>query len=130
MVDLGPGGSRAGSPRCPIAVDRHHFALARRITPLFFPRGFGLLMGISTFPTSGLSHTRMVAMSVFEEIRPDLPTRGVAEVADLFDVSESTVRRWVANGDIGYCRIGGLVRFTASDIANFIRRSRVEVTAS
>jgi len=69
-------------------------------------------------------------MSERDHIRPDVPTSGVAEVAEMFDVSESTVRRWVANGDIGYCRIGGLVRFIASDIESFIRRGHVEAKAS
>lgn len=74
-------------------------------------------------------------MTTRDESRPKLPAHevpglGVLDVADLFEVSESTVRRWVSNGEIDYFKIGGLIRFAPSSIEKFINKSRVPADAS
>jgi len=65
-------------------------------------------------------------MTNIDALGLDLPEHDVPYVADRFRVSDSTVRRWIARGAIDHCKVGGLVRFSTSDIENFIRRSRVK----
>ena len=61
----------------------------------------------------------------------EVPERDVKYVATRFQVSERTVERWMAQGLIGYLRVGGrLVRFTDADIEDFIRRCHVKATVS
>ena len=66
---------------------------------------------------------------MFDQIQLEVPDLDVPYVADFFHVSDSTVRRWVASGDIDHCRIGGLVRFTARNIQDFIRRAQVKASS-
>ena len=43
----------------------------------------------------------------------------VADVAWRCQVSQRTVRRWIANGDLKVTRIGRLIRIRKSDLENF-----------
>lgn len=48
-----------------------------------------------------------------------------AEVAELANVSEQTVRRWRYDGDLPFFRLGyRTVRFRRDDVAELIQRSR------
>jgi len=40
----------------------------------------------------------------------------IREVAKIFNVTERTVQRWIANGDIKYIKVGGTVRITDEEI--------------
>lgn len=46
----------------------------------------------------------------------------VKEVAELFKVSESVVRGWVANNNINFIKVGGAVRFTKETIEQALRQ--------
>lgn len=53
----------------------------------------------------------------------------VNETAALLRVSVGTIRSWVLNRKITYCKIGGTVRFQRSDLDAFIKRSTVPAQA-
>ncbi len=60
------------------------------------------------------------------------PLLTIKEVARHFAVSTQTVARWEKRGELRSVRIGGSVRFTQKDIADFIsiaQRERDAVTA-
>jgi excisionase family DNA binding protein len=57
-----------------------------------------------------------------------LPLDDIGGVAATFGVSRRTVWRWVARGEIGYRRIGRVIRFTREDVTEFIARSRVKAS--
>jgi excisionase family DNA binding protein len=44
------------------------------------------------------------------------PDATVADVARHYGVSERTVRRWLANTDIPYRRVGGAIRFSIDEV--------------
>ena len=50
-----------------------------------------------------------------------------AEVADLFGVSSKTIRRWTDAGTLNAIKVGGSVRYVASDVSGLIR---IRLTAS
>ena len=47
-----------------------------------------------------------------------------AEVAERLKLSERTVRRWIESGDLKAHKIGGCVRISYRDFANFLERHR------
>jgi len=49
------------------------------------------------------------------------------ETANLLSLKESRLRTAVFKKEIGYLKIGHLIRFTMSDIQSFISKSKVEV---
>jgi excisionase family DNA binding protein len=51
----------------------------------------------------------------------------VADVAAFLGVSESWVRLHVRQGDLPFCRVGGLLRFYASDIEAYARGAAVRI---
>jgi len=44
----------------------------------------------------------------------------VGQVAEMFKISVATVRRWVWQGYIPYMKIGKAIRFSKSDIENWV----------
>jgi excisionase family DNA binding protein len=44
----------------------------------------------------------------------------VGQVAAMFKISIATVRRWVLHGYIPYMKIGKAIRFSKSDIENWV----------
>ena len=44
------------------------------------------------------------------------------QVAEMFGVTIHAVRKWRAAGKISYFRVGRTIRFTASDVQDFIER--------
>ena len=48
----------------------------------------------------------------------------INEVAEALDVSNRTVRRWIANGDLAVHRVGGVVRIADDDLRAFLARHR------
>lgn len=44
------------------------------------------------------------------------PTSTIQDVADHFDVSTKTVRRWIKNTDIPHRRIRGTIRFDIHEV--------------
>jgi len=50
----------------------------------------------------------------------------IAEVAKLFRVSESGVRRLQQQRRIPFIKIGGSVRFAKGDLVSYVERMRVE----
>jgi excisionase family DNA binding protein len=48
----------------------------------------------------------------------------VSDVADFFDVSTRSVRRWIRSGDLPVHRFGGVVRISDSDLRAFAATHR------
>ena len=48
----------------------------------------------------------------------------VEEVADLLGVSERTVRRWIDKKEVRVHRLGGLIRISEPDLADFLQSRR------
>ena len=52
------------------------------------------------------------------------PVYSIREVATHLGISEKTVRRWIANGDLSHHRLGRQIRITHADIQTFIKTRR------
>lgn len=50
----------------------------------------------------------------------------IAEVAEMFKISSSGVRRLQQARHLPFIKVGGSVRFTRSDIASYLAKQRVE----
>ena len=48
----------------------------------------------------------------------------IKSVADALDLSQRTVRRWIANGDLTVHRINGVIRIAEADLRAFLARHR------
>ena len=48
----------------------------------------------------------------------------IKAVAELLDVAQRTVRRWIASGQLVAHRIGGVVRIAESDLQTFLATHR------
>ncbi len=48
----------------------------------------------------------------------------VQEIAEQLDVSERTVRRWIASGELVAHKLGRAVRVSDSDLRDFLARRR------
>ena len=53
------------------------------------------------------------------------PLLSQQETAIILKNSTRTVRRLIQRGELPAARIGGLIRIEASDVENFLRRSRM-----
>jgi excisionase family DNA binding protein len=58
------------------------------------------------------------------------PLLSIPEAAKLLSISESTLRSHVSVGKIAHRKIGGAIRFTESDIEEFIEVSKRGIRAS
>lgn len=50
----------------------------------------------------------------------------VGQVAEICQVSDRTVRRWIADGQLPVCRLGRSVRIRPADLAAMIDRGPVK----
>ena len=49
-----------------------------------------------------------------------------SDVAELMDVSEWSVTKWMDDGKLRFIRIGGTVRFRVEDVREFVERHQSE----
>lgn len=61
-------------------------------------------------------------MSILKKLREQTRPLGVKEIAELFDVSEATIQRWVRRGEIPAIRVSDTIRFDASILADWIEQ--------
>jgi excisionase family DNA binding protein len=54
----------------------------------------------------------------------------IKTVADALDLSQRTVRRWIANGDLTVHRVNGVIRIAEADLWAFRARHRESQQAS
>jgi excisionase family DNA binding protein len=64
------------------------------------------------------------------ETAPPERLRDVPALCREFDRSERTVRRMVADGEIGYVRVRGRLMFSDSDVREYIERNRTPAVVS
>ncbi len=57
-------------------------------------------------------------------IRNFSPHLTVVEFAERLSVSEKTVRRWIASGELRHHRLGGSIRISEEDAAAFVGARR------
>ena len=57
------------------------------------------------------------------EVAPDDVLLTVADFAKRCQVSEGTVRRWIAEGRLKIIRLGRLIRISRSDIIKFLNQN-------
>ena len=58
--------------------------------------------------------------------RPPLPPKllSIGDVADILQVSDKTIRRWIERGELPIHRLGRQIRISADDLATFVRARR------
>jgi len=61
-------------------------------------------------------------MSILKKLRERTRPLGVKEVAELFDVNEATIQRWVRRGEIPAIRISDTIRFDPGPLADWIEQ--------
>lgn len=59
------------------------------------------------------------------EKEADIALLDVTDVAKLLKISVSTVRRLQQLRQIPFCKVGGQIRFTKSDIVDYLKSKRV-----
>lgn len=68
-----------------------------------------------------------------EKVDPPIELQGlpkrellrIDEVANYFDVTETTIRVWIAHGHLQVEKLAGSIRILRSSVANFRLRSRI-----
>jgi excisionase family DNA binding protein len=61
-------------------------------------------------------------MSILRKLREQTRPLGVKEVAELFDVTESTIQRWIRRGEIPAIRVSDTIRIDPVVLADWIER--------
>jgi excisionase family DNA binding protein len=61
-------------------------------------------------------------MSILKKLREQTRPLGVKEIAELFDVSEATIQRWVRRGEIPAIRVSDTIRFDPGILADWIEQ--------
>ena len=61
-------------------------------------------------------------MSMIEELRARTQPLNVKQVANLLGVAESTVQRWVRNGELTAIRVADTIRFDPVALAERLER--------
>jgi excisionase family DNA binding protein len=61
-------------------------------------------------------------MSILKKLREQTRPLGVKEIAELFDVSEATIQRWVRKGEIPAIRVSDTIRFDPGVLADWIEQ--------
>ena len=61
-------------------------------------------------------------MSILKKLREQTRPLGVKEIAELFDVSEATIQRWVRRGEIPAIRVSDTIRFDPTVLADWIEQ--------
>lgn len=61
-------------------------------------------------------------MSILKKLREQSRPLGVKEIAELFDVSEATIQRWVRGREVPAIRIADTIRFDCGILADWIEQ--------
>ena len=64
-------------------------------------------------------------MSILRKLREQTRPLGVKEVAELFDVTESTIQRWIRRGEIPAIRVSDTIRIDPGVLADWIERRSI-----
>lgn len=64
-------------------------------------------------------------MSILRNLREQTRPLGVKEIAELFDVSEGTIQRWVRRGEIPAIRVSDTIRFDCGLLADWIEQRSI-----
>lgn len=64
-------------------------------------------------------------MSILKKLREQTRPLGVKEIAELFDVSEATIQRWVRRGEIPAIRVSDTIRFDPGILADWIEQRSI-----
>jgi excisionase family DNA binding protein len=64
-------------------------------------------------------------MSILKKLREQTRPLGVKEIAELFDVSEATIQRWVRRGEIPAIRVSDTIRFDPGVLADWIEQRSI-----
>ena len=64
-------------------------------------------------------------MSILKKLREQTRPLGVKEIAELFDVSEATIQRWVRGREVPAIRIADTIRFDPGILADWIEQRSI-----
>ena len=64
-------------------------------------------------------------MSILRKLRGQTRPLGVKEIAELFDVTEATIQRWVRRGEIPAIRVSDTIRFDPGLLADWIEQRSI-----
>lgn len=64
-------------------------------------------------------------MSILKKLREQTRPLGVKEIAELFDVSEATIQRWVRGREVPAIRIADTIRFDCGILADWIEQRSI-----
>jgi excisionase family DNA binding protein len=64
-------------------------------------------------------------MSILKKLRKQTRPLGVREIAELFDVSETTIQRWVRGREVPAIRIADTIRFDPGILADWIEQRSI-----
>jgi excisionase family DNA binding protein len=81
-----------------------------------------LLMRARVRETVSNRPKRGKTMSILKKLREQTRPLGVKEIAELFDVSEATIQRWVRRGEIPAIRVSDTIRFDPGVLADWIEQ--------
>ena len=85
----------------------------------------------SSEPPRVVNHPRALSFTMTTVTRDSLirhlPIRDVEDAGEMLGVSSRTVRRLAARGTLASHRVGNSLRFSESDLFDYIRRSRSDV---
>jgi excisionase family DNA binding protein len=84
-----------------------------------------LLMRARARETVSNRPKRGKTMSILKKLREQTRPLGVKEIAELFDVSEATIQRWVRRGEIPAIRVSDTIRFDPGVLADWIEQRSI-----
>jgi excisionase family DNA binding protein len=84
-----------------------------------------LLMRARARETVSNRPKRGKTMSILKKLREQTRPLGVKEVAELFDVTESTIQRWIRRGEIPAIRVSDTIRFDPGVLADWIEQRSI-----
>ena len=64
-------------------------------------------------------------MSILKKLREQTRPLGVKEIAELFDVTEATIQRWVRGREVPALRIADTIRFDPGILADWIEQRSI-----
>jgi excisionase family DNA binding protein len=84
------------------------------------------MLGLQSPPVVSTAHCSLTDVNTPTGFDPASELLTIAEVAKLFKISVSSVRRLQQQRRIPFIKIGGSVRFVRDDIVSYVERERVE----
>jgi excisionase family DNA binding protein len=120
-------GSKPGTPQPRFSIAAGKFALRRnfKLSASEFPDYELLLMRARARETVSNRPKRGKTMSILKKLREQTRPLGVKEIAELFDVSEATIQRWVRRGEIPAIRVSDTIRFDPGVLADWIEQRSI-----